>query len=151
TRLRQVAARDLTAQVPNCPEWTVDDLVRHVAMVYLHKIECMRQMRNPQPWPPDTSGEPALDLLDRCYTELRAEFDARGPEAPAHPWYLPEQRVGFWYGRMAHETVIHRVDAEQALGEPLAPIPDDLAVDGIDEVLVRFLSYGSVLWREEFE
>ena len=44
---------------------------------------------------------------------------------------------------MAQETVIHRVDAELAAGEPIAPIPDDLAVDGIDEVLERFLAYGS--------
>ncbi len=120
-------------------------------MVYLHKIECMRQMRSPEPWPPDTTGEPALSLLDRHYAEMRAEFGARPPDGPAHTWYLSEQTVGFWYRRMAQETVIHRVDAEQALGEPLAPIPADLAVDGIDEVLVRFLSYGSVLWREEFE
>jgi uncharacterized protein (TIGR03083 family) len=122
-----------------------------VALVYLHKIECMRRMRDPRPWPPDVSGEPALSLLDRYYAELRAEFDARGPEAPSHTWYLSEQTVGFWYRRMAQETVIHRVDAEQALGEPLAPIPDDLAVDGVDEVLVRFLSYASVLWHEDFE
>jgi len=148
TRLRQVAARDLTAQVPNCPEWTVDGLVRHVATVYLHKTECIRQQKLPDPWPPDVSGEPALALLDRAYAELLAQFSAHKPEEPANTWYVPEQTVGFWIRRMAQETVIHRVDAEQALGEPLAEIPDDLAVDGADEVLVRFLSYQSVVWPE---
>ena len=49
----------------------------------------------------------------------------------------------FWIRRMAQETVIHRVDAELALGEPFAPIPDDLALDGIDEVLERFLAFGT--------
>jgi hypothetical protein len=51
---------------------------------------------------------------------------------------------------MAQETVIHRVDAEKALGQPPEPIPDDLAVDGVDEVLVTFLGYGSRRWPEEF-
>jgi len=42
---------------------------------------------------------------------------------------------------MAQETVIHRIDAEQAAGLPVTVVPDDLAVDGVDEVLRRFLGY----------
>jgi uncharacterized protein (TIGR03083 family) len=148
--LRQVTSRDLTAPVPSCPEWTVDDLVRHVAAVYLHKTECMRQQRMPDPWPPDLSGEPTQSLLDRSYAELTGEFAARQPADPAATWYQPDQTVGFWIRRMAQETVIHRVDAELAAGEPLAPIPEDLAIDGIDEVLERFLAYGSHRWQEDF-
>jgi uncharacterized protein (TIGR03083 family) len=152
TRLRQVAAPALstgTAQpVPNCPEWTLDDLVQHVAFVYLHKVECMRQGK-PQEWPPDVAGEPTLALLDRSYAELTAEFTARTPEESTYTWYEPEQTVGFWIRRMAQETVIHRVDAEQATGAPLADIPDDLALDGVEEVLERFLAYGSAAWRDE--
>jgi hypothetical protein len=51
--------------------------------------------------------------------------------------------VGFWLRRMAQETVIHRIDAELAAGLPSARIPDDLALDGTDEVLTRFLGYFS--------
>jgi predicted lipid carrier protein YhbT len=51
---------------------------------------------------------------------------------------------------MAQETVIHRVDAELAAGLPVSPIPDDLALDGVDEVLERFLAYGSRMWQEDF-
>jgi uncharacterized protein (TIGR03083 family) len=40
---------------------------------------------------------------------------------------------------MAHETTIHRVDAELAAGRPVGPIAPDLAVDGIDEVLTVFV------------
>lgn len=32
-RLREVAARDLSAPVPTCPEWTVEELVRHRVVV----------------------------------------------------------------------------------------------------------------------
>jgi uncharacterized protein (TIGR03083 family) len=148
-RLREVAPQDLDAPVPSCPEWTVRDLVEHVALVYLHKVECMRSGA-PAEWPPPVDrGEP-MALLDRAYAALRDEFDQRAPETASQTWFGPDQTVGFWIRRMAQETVIHRVDAELAAGQPLAPIADDLAVDGIDEVLERFLSFGSVNWREEF-
>lgn len=42
---------------------------------------------------------------------------------------------------MAQETVVHRIDAELAAGLPVTPVPDDLALDGVDEVLKRFLAY----------
>jgi uncharacterized protein (TIGR03083 family) len=118
-------------------------------MVYLHKVGAMREGAA-QEWPPDTAGEDTLALLDRAYAELTAEFAARKPDEPSYTWYEPEQTVGFWIRRMAQETVIHRVDAELALTEPFAEIPDDLAVDGVDEVLERFLGYGSVAWRADF-
>ena len=41
---------------------------------------------------------------------LVAEFSARKPEDPAGTWYTPDQTVGFCIGRMAQETVIHRID-----------------------------------------
>ena len=51
---------------------------------------------------------------------------------------------------MALETVIHRIDAELAAGLPVTPVPDDLAADGVDEVLKRMLAYNSVTWPEDF-
>lgn len=149
-RLRQVAAGSLDRDVPSCPEWTVARLVRHVAEVYLHKAETMRRGDWPRPWPPDLSGEQPLDALRRAYDALVAEFAVRKPEEPSVTWFKPEQTVGFWIRRMAQETVIHRVDGEVGARAPLAPIPADLAVDGIDEVLVRFLSYGTRGWPEDF-
>jgi predicted lipid carrier protein YhbT len=41
---------------------------------------------------------------------------------------------------MAHETTVHRVDAEQAVGRPVAPVPPGLAVDGIDEIFSVFVA-----------
>jgi uncharacterized protein (TIGR03083 family) len=121
-----------------------------VAEVYLHKAEAMRQQRLPTPWPPDLTGEEPIALLDRAYADLVGEFARRDPDGPAWTWYGPDQTVGFWVRRMAQETVIHRVDAELALGEASAPIPDDLAVDGIDEVLRVFLEYATQTWRDDF-
>jgi uncharacterized protein (TIGR03083 family) len=151
-RLREVVSdADLAATVPSCPGWNLADLTRHVAAVYLHKVECMRLGRHPEPWPPaGLNDEDPLALLDRAYGQLSAEFTARTPESPAFTWYGPDQTVGFWIRRMAQETVIHRVDAELGAGVPIAPISADLAVDGIDEFLLAFVEYGSRTWPDEY-
>jgi uncharacterized protein (TIGR03083 family) len=151
-RLREVAgSADPGAAVPSCPGWTMTDLIRHVSEVYLHKVECMRQGREPAPWPPEgLMDEPPLDLFDRAYTALTSEFASRRPEDRAFTWYGPDQSVGFWIRRMAQETVIHRVDGELTAGAPVAAIPDDLAADGIDELLVAFVEYGTVTWPQYF-
>jgi uncharacterized protein (TIGR03083 family) len=151
-RLREVASgADLDAKVPSCPDWTTTDLLRHVGEVYLHKTECMRTGREPEPWPPESlASEPPLELLDRSYAALTGEFATRRPEDHAFTWYGPDQSVGFWIRRMAQETVIHRVDAELAAGAPVATIPDDLAADGIDELLAIFVQFGTTNYLEYF-
>lgn len=150
-RLRAVAPTDLAAAVPTCPGWTVADLTRHVGTVYLHKIVAMRKGAEPEPWPPkELAAEEPLALLDRAYAGLRAEFAARKPDDPAGSWYTPDQTVGFWIRRMAQETVIHRIDAELGTGQPVAPVPADLAVDGIDELLKVFVSFSVTAWGDYF-
>jgi len=45
--------------------------------------------------------------------------------------------LAFWARRQAHETAIHRADAESALG--IRPgYPPDFAADGIDELIMGF-------------
>lgn len=151
-RLRDVAEGNLAAAVPTCPGWTVADLTEHVGMVYLHKVAAMREGGEREPdWPPQTlPEEEPLALLDRGYAELRAEFAARKPGDPGGTWYGPDNTVGFWIRRMAQETVIHRIDAEIAAGQPVAAVPDDLAVDGIDELLKVFVAYGVAEWGDYF-
>jgi uncharacterized protein (TIGR03083 family) len=137
--LARAARRDLTAKVPSCPGWTVRDVVEHVAVVYLHKIECMRLGHAPDPWPPAPPAGDPVDWLEESLTDLIAELTSRGPAAPCFTWYEPDQTVGFWYRRMAQETAVHRVDAELAFGPP-TPVAADTAVDGIDEVLEVMLA-----------
>jgi uncharacterized protein (TIGR03083 family) len=144
------ASADPAAPVPSCPGWTVTELVDHTGVTYLHKVATMREGKWPDPWPsPDVPDDP-FGALDAGYRELTAEFAARQPDEPSLTWYEPEQTVGFWIRRMAQESVVHRIDAQLAAGEPVTPAPDDLAVDGVDEVLRRFLAYGSVAWPEEY-
>lgn len=153
SRLHDVAAQDVTAAVPSCPGWTAGKLAWHVAEVYLHKVEAMQRGA----WPADDAWPPAgledqepIALLERAHAALIAEFATRAPESAALTWHKPDQTVGFWIRRMAQETVIHRIDAELALGVEVQPIPADLAVDGIDEILKLFLVYGAEAWPGEF-
>ncbi|MEU1050862.1 maleylpyruvate isomerase family mycothiol-dependent enzyme [Streptomyces sp. NPDC005897] len=150
-RLRAVVEGHADAPVPTCPGWTVADLTRHVGEVYLHKTAAMRDGEEPEPWPPKEFADQApTALLDRGYTALRAEFAARAPEDPAGTWYGPDQSVGFWIRRMAQETVVHRIDAELATGRPVTAVPDDLAVDGVDELLKVFTAYAVTEWGDCF-
>jgi hypothetical protein len=150
--LRAAAAgAEVTAPVPCCPGWATTDLVFHVAEVYLHKVTVLRTGEWPRQWPPSgLADEPGLALLDRAYAELTAEFAARPSEEKALTWYEPDQTIAFWIRRMAQETVIHRIDAEQTANLPVTPVPDALAADGIAEILTLFLSYGAAAWPEEF-
>jgi uncharacterized protein (TIGR03083 family) len=151
TRLRAVVPSSLTRPVPTCPGWTVADLTRHVGEVYLHKTLAIREGAEPGTFPPPgLAGEEPVALLDRAYAGLRAEFAARKPADPAGSWYTPDQTVGFWIRRMAQETVIHRIDAELGAGQPVAAVPADLAIDGIDELLKVFVAYSVAEWGDYF-
>jgi uncharacterized protein (TIGR03083 family) len=142
TCLRAVAEGALDDPVPTCPGWTGADLVHHVAEVYLHKTEIMRQGAWPAPWPPALPRD--IATLDDAYRQLVGELTTRKPEEPSLTWYGPDQTVGFWLRRMTHETLVHRLDAELTAGVAHAPIPADLAEDGIDELLHCFLAYAAI-------
>ncbi len=45
-----------------------------------------------------------------------------------------------WSRRQAHETAIHRVDAELAAGMTPTAVPSRFAADGIDELLTCFIT-----------
>ena len=152
-RIREVAPGHLEARVPTCPDWTMTDLVRHVGQVYLHKVECMRLgAEKESDWPPSgLKDEEPLELLDRSYADLVGELTTRNPADRGGTWYALDPTVGFWFRRMAQESVIHRVDAEYGAGAAVFPIPDDLAIDGVDELLRVFVAYSVAAWSDYFE
>jgi len=135
-----LAGGDLEATIPCCPGWSVRDAACHLAQVYEHKIACTELGVDPSPWPPDwPTGRDLAGWLGDAHLRLLALMEQLGPSAPSATWYPPDQTVGFWARRMAHETAVHRVDLQMALG-CLEPVPGELAVDGVDEILTVILA-----------
>ncbi|WP_404961416.1 maleylpyruvate isomerase family mycothiol-dependent enzyme [Streptomyces sp. 147326] len=136
-----VRAADLSTPVPTCPGWTLEDLTRHVGSVHRWFTELLRRRIQQPP----TSREVDLRLPERpdalpdwlaaSAGEAAEVFAATDLDAPMWAWGV-DQHARFWVRRMLFETLVHRVDAQLALG--LAPHVDRaLAVDGIDEFLTN--------------
>lgn len=126
--------------VPGCPGWGADDVVRHLAGVYLRQAAAIDAGHRVPPGDPVADalpGEPLLEHFDRACARILEAVDA-DPARPCWTWEPGSGRLAFWQRRMAQETLVHRVDLEQAAGlEP--DVADDLATDGVDEVLTVFV------------
>jgi uncharacterized protein (TIGR03083 family) len=123
------------ARVPSCPDWTVDDLVRHVGTVQRWAAGMVEQRADEPAWRGDADSPAERDALLVWSREgsaaLVAVLRATPPDAPM--WTFPGLgEARFWSRRQAHEIALHRVDAQLASGAP-DPVDADLACDGIDE------------------
>lgn len=133
---------DPDGRVPACPGLTIGETVRHVGSVYRMVLAWLSDGRRPGRWQRDpVPGQPAEDYLLAGFAQLMSEFESRDPSSPAGTWWPEDQTVGFWMRRMAHETLVHRTDVQSAAGVELTGMPDDVAVDGIDEVLLLWFGH----------
>ncbi|QWF77657.1 maleylpyruvate isomerase N-terminal domain-containing protein [Amycolatopsis sp. CA-230715] len=127
------------APVPGCPGFTVATTVRHVGSVSRMVLEWLRGRGRPRTWQRDpVPGQTEVGFLRSALAELRAELAAHRPDERAATWWPADPTYGFWRRRMAHETTVHRVDVQTAATAPRRSLPgitEDIAVDGIDEVL----------------
>ena len=86
--------------------------------------------------PPPPEGEALVPWFEEAHGKLVTTLEATSPEEKV--WtFVPDGTAGFWHRRQAQETAVHRWDAESGHGQP-APIGADLAIDGIDELLLTF-------------
>lgn len=140
-RMAQVIAHhDPATPVPSCPGWDLRRLVTHLGTVHRWATQAAATA-SPPPSRPGDPG-PEVDLGDWLRVGGNALIDVLSDLNPHHPTWHPfptEQVAGVWPRRMAHETAIHRVDAELATGEA-SPTAEQavgavLASDGIDEYL----------------
>ncbi|MBD0743801.1 maleylpyruvate isomerase family mycothiol-dependent enzyme [Streptomyces sp. CBMA152] len=129
------------ATVPTCPDWQVRDLVRHTGTVHrwatTYIVECLTEF-HPAPEEPDLDGAELLAWFREGHSAL-VDALAEAPEDLACWHFMPASSpVAFWARRQAHETAIHRVDAESARGGELTLPTPEFAADGIDELLCQF-------------
>jgi uncharacterized protein (TIGR03083 family) len=128
------------ARVRGCPEWDTGDLVWHIGAVHnFWGTVVDRRLTDPSGYEPPTRPEPAALV---AFAREQLEFvshvlEATDPATEVFTW-TPDHTAGWVTRRMAHETIMHRWDAEDAAGID-ATIDAALASDGVDEFLSYFL------------
>ncbi|MFD6171046.1 maleylpyruvate isomerase family mycothiol-dependent enzyme [Streptomyces coeruleorubidus] len=126
--------------MPTCPSWTLADLVKHTGSVQRwFSVQLRARMEQPRKREvvlrlPE-QGDGYADWLAESATVAADAFAATDPDLPMWAWGV-DQHARFWVRCMLFETLLHRADAELALGCRPA-IDPPLAVDGIDEFLVN--------------
>ncbi|WP_036500169.1 maleylpyruvate isomerase family mycothiol-dependent enzyme [Nocardia aobensis] len=124
------------APVAACPGWDVARLISHVGRVHRWVAGFLRGDDAPVPRP---DGED----LSKWYRESRdlllRQLDGMDLDGEVDT-FLGRRTVRFWLRRQAHETAMHRWDAQDAVRPgAAAPIDADFAGDGIDEWLHVFV------------
>ena len=140
------------AQVAGCPGWNLRDLVRHLSEIHLWaaanvarrpgaKLDLDDRSELIEPWPDLAVFWPADDELIDYYLGTNANLvhvlESAPPDVDA-PTFLPAPSpLAMWARRQAHETSVHRFDAESATGTTTGFDPV-LAADGVSELLYAF-------------
>jgi uncharacterized protein (TIGR03083 family) len=151
--LATARAADLAAPVPPCPKWTVWDLVRHLGVVYHWQRTHFVRGETSEPSHERISapdGEDVYDWFAEQHAATVADLARLDPDTPAWNWSVQPETGAFWHRRMAHETAVHRWDAQSAAGLP-QPVDPPLAADGVAEVLEVFLPGGRRKGPEDAE
>ncbi|MBB5935387.1 maleylpyruvate isomerase family mycothiol-dependent enzyme [Streptomyces zagrosensis] len=153
TKLLQILARDgelladaaeraeLDARVASCPEWTVRDLVAHTGRIHRWATGFVaHQLTEPRrpPQDPELQGAELLAWFREGHGALVSALRSAPDDLECWTFLPSPTPRAFWARRQAHETAIHRVDAELARGAGVSLIDADFAMDGVDELLTGF-------------
>lgn len=137
-----VVDADLSTPVPNCPEWTVEQLMRHVgrgdrwcARIVAEESADFIDPRTVPGGTPPADREGRAQWLRGGIGELLEAVEQTGSDTPV--WtFLGPRPADWWIRRRLHETVVHRADAALALGATFQVEPA-VAADAITEYLER--------------
>nr|WP_205615280.1 maleylpyruvate isomerase family mycothiol-dependent enzyme [Streptomyces harenosi] len=144
-RAAVASAPGLEVPVPTCPGWTLFDLVRHLGEGRRKWAAIVAA--GPAAAPPDTSvwGVPAAPqereaLLDWWSASARQLLDAlreSGPDRGCWTWWATSQTpqtAGAAARHQLQEIAVHTYDAQITAGAR-QPLPEEVALDGVDEFL----------------
>lgn len=130
---------DPAAPVPGCPDWRAGDLLTH--LIEMNDIWGWLVLNRPRDFDQgfEAVSIPAghadrLDLLEETNHDLVEALRAAGPDQSV--CYFGEPAPTARVARlMALETLIHSRDAEESAGMSPAPVPADVAADGVEQQL----------------
>ncbi len=131
-----VLAHGWAARVPGCPDWSLADLVWHLAQVQRFWAWVVRtRAQDPAAYvrPVRHPDDELLGYAAARSAELEAALAGADPGDRVWTW-APRQDVAFVLRRQAQEAIVHTVDVEQVLRDVRA-IPAEFALDGLDEWL----------------
>ncbi|PAZ15745.1 hypothetical protein CLM62_13225 [Streptomyces sp. SA15] len=129
------------AEVPTCPGWQVRDLLRHTGMVHRWAEAFVAEGHtsyHPDGGLPDLDGAELLAWFREGHGQLVETLRSAAPDVECWHFLPAPSPLAFWARRQAHETTVHRFDAESARGGRPSEISGDFAADGIDELLCGF-------------
>ncbi|MDO0917163.1 maleylpyruvate isomerase family mycothiol-dependent enzyme [Streptomyces sp. DT2A-34] len=129
------------AKVPTCPEWQVRDLVRHTGTVHRWAASFVADGRtSPRPLegPPDLDGADLPAWFREGHRHLVDTLSSASPDVRCFHFLPAPSPLAFWARRQAHETAVHRFDAEAARGGTPSELDAGFAADGVDELLRGF-------------
>ena len=141
----------LDVPIDPCPGWDMRELLRHLIEIHLWAAAHVAQPHG-KPWVDELSELEAFwpdlavfwpddDALADWYLDTNANLVRSLESAPADLetfTFLPAPSpLAMWARRQAHETAVHRFDAENAAGIPTEFTPA-FAADGVDELLAAF-------------
>jgi uncharacterized protein (TIGR03083 family) len=132
---------DESLPIPTCPDWTLRQLVTHVGRGHRWAAEITRTRSDafipfrevPDGKLPDDRAEQRAWLRAGAARIVDAVREAGSDVVWSFAGPVP---AGFWIRRIAHETLVHRADAQLAAGAEPEPVIDaEVAADAIDEWL----------------
>jgi len=130
--------QDPATDVATCPGWTVQDVAEHLGLVH-RWATALVERRAPQRISFEelglTSATATPEWISDGGHDLVVTLRASNPDDDMWAWG-PDQHVRFWSRRQVHETLVHRMDVELAVGLTPGTSPE-LAIDAIDEFLVN--------------
>jgi len=143
-RFAELEGADVGAPVAPCPGWTLADLLAHLGLV--HRMAGRMIATPPGAEVPKATERPPepearLEWVTAGLAELIGALEDADPATPCRRW-SGDTDVRWWLRRQAHETAIHRWDAEVAAGREPTPIDGALAADGVEEWLALQLVRG---------
>jgi len=137
---------ELDTPIPTCPDWRMRDLVRHIGGVHRWATGYVGDRRTEAwdvdlddivgTWPADPD---LIDWFREGHARLVHTLASAPPDLDCLTFLDAPSPLAMWARRQAHETAMHRVDAESP-GGTITKFHPEFAADGVDELLSCFIT-----------